>query len=68
VALQRVEGLAVMERIKQYDCFIAHTGSSTVATLPTSYSASNPSDSSPAEPGLQQQVLMMPFPSLMYVL
>ena len=50
----------MMERIKQYDCFIAHTGATTAATLPTSYNASNPSDSSPAGPGVQQQVLMMP--------
>ncbi len=45
--------------IKQYDCYISHNGSAAAMTLPTSYNASNPSDSSPAGPGAQQQVLLL---------
>ncbi|CAL5218931.1 g680 [Coccomyxa viridis] len=52
---QRVEGWAMLAPVKQYDCYISHNGSAAAMTLPTSYNASNPSDSSPAGPGMQQQ-------------
>lgn len=57
--LQRVEGWAMLAPVKQYDCYISHNGSAAAMTLPTSYNASNPSDSSPAGPGMQQQVLLL---------
>ena len=54
--LQRVEGWAMLAPVRQYDCYISHNGSAAAMTLPTSYNASNPSESSPAGPGTQQQV------------
>lgn len=58
--------------VKQYDCYIANMGSAAAMTLPTSYNASAPSDSSPAGPGVPQQVLLLtflaPFPLLLCVL
>ena len=44
--------------VKQYDCYIANMGSAAAMTLPTSYNASAPGDSSPAGPGVPQQVLL----------
>lgn len=57
LAAQRVEGWSRLAPIKRLDCFIASTGGTAYMTLPTSYNASNPSDSSPAGPSTQQQVL-----------
>ena len=54
--MQRVEGWSVLAPVKQYDCYIANTGGTAYMTLPTSYNASNPSESSPAGSGVQQQV------------
>ena len=45
--------------VKQYDCYIANMGSAAAMTLPTSYNASAPSDSSPAGHGVPQQVLLL---------
>ena len=56
VHLQRAEGSAVLAPARRWDCYIAHTGGTAFMTLPTSYSASSPADSSPGQRSTAQQV------------